>query len=129
MLPLGLLLLKPLIYIAVMALGAWRWGAALQHKQLRVILGGLARFALGAVVGIPAGLFLRGIFNEDTGAAFYALFFTLRFLLWLLVLRIAFLKAPLGEVLGLAAAGAVINAGLDLALPDSLMGMFYINFC
>ena len=126
---LGLLLLKLLIYIGVMALGAWRWGATIQNKPLRVLLGGLARFALGALVGIPTGLFLRGIFNEDTGAAFYAFFFTLRFLLWLLVLRIAFLKAPPGEVLGLAAAGAMINAGLDLALPDSLMGMFYINFC
>lgn len=126
---LGLLVLKLLIYLGVMALGAWRWGATIQHKRLRIVLGGLARFGLGALVGIPAGLMLRGAFNEDTGAAFYAIFFTLRFLLWLLVLRIAFLKAPLLEILGLAAAGALINAGLDLALPDSLMGVFYINFC
>jgi hypothetical protein len=126
---LAVLILKPLLYIAVMAFGARRWAAGIQNNLLRIILGGLARFALGAVVGIPLGIFLRQIFNEDAGAAFYAIFFTVRFLLWLLVLRLAFLKAPMAEVLGLAAVGAVMNLGLDLALPDTLMGLFRINFC
>jgi hypothetical protein len=35
----------------------------------------------------------------------------------------------MAEVLGLAAVGAVMNLGLDLALPDTLMGLFRINFC
>src|SRR4051794_24674752 len=114
---LAVLILKPLIYIAVMALGAHRWAAGIQKNLLRILLGGLSRFALGAIVGIPLGLFLRDTFNEEASAAFYAIFFTVRFLLWLLVLRIAFRKAPLAEVLGLAAAGAVVNLALDLALP------------
>ncbi len=126
---LGLLLLKVLVYLGVVAIGAWRWGATLPNKALRVFLAGLARFALGAIVGIPAGLILRGFFHGDTAAGFYALFFTLRFLLWLLVLRVAFLEAPMHEVVGLALAGAVVNAALDLALPDTLVDAFRINFC
>jgi hypothetical protein len=59
---LGLLVLKLLIYTGVLAIGAWPWGATLQHRRLRILLGGLARFALGALVGIPAGLILRGAF-------------------------------------------------------------------
>ena len=125
----GFFVLKLFVYFGVVALGAWRWGAALQRKPLRVFLGGLARFALGAVVGIPAGFILRGVVGSSGSFGFYALYFTLRFLIWLLVLRIAFLKAPIGEVAGLALAGAALNAGLDLALPDSLQGMFSFNIC
>jgi hypothetical protein len=125
----ALLVVKLLLYFGVMALGVRRWGATLQRKSLRILLGGLARFALGAVVGIPAGLILRGQLESGAGIGFYALYFTLRFLLWLLVLRVAFLKAPIREVLAFAAAGALVNAVLDLALPESLMDMFYIRIC
>jgi hypothetical protein len=125
----GFFFLKLLLYFGVVALGAFRWGAALRRKPLRILLGGLARFALGFVVGIPAGFILRGVLGSDGHFGFYALYFTLRFLLWLLVLRIAFLKAPIAEVVGLAAAAAVMNAGLDLALPDSLQQMFSVNMC
>ncbi|MEP7124835.1 MAG: hypothetical protein ABJE95_28160 [Byssovorax sp.] len=125
----ALFAVKLVVYVGVLGVAAWRWGAALKGKWPRILLGGLARFALGAIVGIPAGLILRDQLGSGGGFAFYALYFTLRFLLWLLVLRVAFLEAPLGEVAGLATAGAVLNAGLDLALPDSLMSMFYINLC
>jgi hypothetical protein len=37
--------------------------------------------------------------------------------------------APLREVAALSAAGALANAALDLALPSSLMEMFYIRMC
>jgi hypothetical protein len=126
---LGLFVVKLLLYFGVVAAGSFRWGATLERKQLRIFLGGLARFALGGVVGIPAGFILRGVFGSDGSFGFYALYFTLRFLLWLVVLRIAFLKAPIGEVAGLALAGAALNAGLDLALPDSLQQMFSFNIC
>ena len=125
----GFFLLKLVLYFGVVALGAFRWGAGLRLKPLRVLLGGLARFALGALVGIPAGLVLRDVLGSGGHFAFYALYFTLRFLLWLVVLRVAFLKAPLGEVVGLALAAAVMNAALDLALPDSLQQMFRVNMC
>jgi hypothetical protein len=126
---LGLFVVKLLLYFGVVAVGSFRWGATLERKQLRIFLGGLARFGLGAVVGIPAGFLLRGVLGSDGSFAFYALYFTLRFLLWLVVLRIAFLKAPFAEVAGLALAGAALNAGLDIALPDSLMEMFYLRIC
>ncbi len=124
-----LLAVKPIVYFGVMDLCTRRWAAKSRHKELRVILGGLARLILGAVVGIPVGLGLRGYFDDGHGAAFYAIFFALRFALWLLVLRIAFLKAPFREVAAAAAASTLINAALDLALPESLMDAFYINFC
>jgi hypothetical protein len=124
-----LLALKALVYFGVLALGVRRWGATLANKRRRVILGGLARFALGWIVGIPAGLLVRGWLPYDSQVAFYGIFFAIRFLLWLLVLRVAFRKAPLGEVAGLAAAGTLVNAALDLALPDSLFGMFRLNMC
>jgi hypothetical protein len=126
---LGLVVVKLLLYFGVVAVGAFRWGATVERRKLRILLGGLARFALGGVVGIPAGFLLRGVFGSDGSFGFYALYFTLRFLIWLLVLRVAFLKAPIGEVAGLAVAGAVLNAGLDLALPDSLQQMFSFNIC
>ncbi len=124
-------ILKLVIYPGVAAVGAWRWGAGLGHRWLRAILGGLARFALGVLVGVPAGLLLRDPLRSDGGggAKFYLVFFTLRFLLWLLVLRVAFPKAPLREVLGLAAAGTLLNAALDLALGEPLYDAFRINFC
>jgi hypothetical protein len=122
---------KLLLYPGVAAVGAWRWGAALRFRWLRAILGGLARFALGLLVGVPAGLLLHDPLRNDGGggATFYVVFFTLRFLLWLLVLRVAFLKAPWREVAALAAAGTLLNAALDFALPDSLYEMFRVNFC
>jgi hypothetical protein len=123
------LLLKLVLYPGIVAVGAWRWGAALQYRWLRAILGGLARFALGALVGFPAGLMLHNALHGEGGAPFYIVFFTLRFLLWLLVLRVAFLKAPLREIIGLAAAGTLVNAALDLAWPEFLYEMFRINFC
>lgn len=124
-----LLVLKALVYFGVMAVGARRWEATLANRRRRVILGGLGRVALGWIVGIPAGLLLRGWLQYDAQVTFYGLFFGLRFLLWLLVLRVAFLKAPLREVLGLAASGTLANAALDLMLPDSLFGMFRLNMC
>ena len=83
------------------------------------------------LVGVPAGILLRDPLRSDGGggATFYLVFFTLRFLLWLLVLRVAFPKAPLREVLGLAAAGTLLNAALDLALGEPLYDAFRINFC
>jgi hypothetical protein len=125
----GWIVLKAFVYFGVVALGAKRWGATLNREWLRVLLAGLSRFALGWIVGIPAGFLLRDRLSSGNPAGFYALYFTLRFLLWLLVLRVAFLKAPIREVVGLAALGALVNAALDVALPESLFEAFYVNFC
>ena len=46
-----------------------------------------------------------------------------------LVLRIAFRKAPIREVIGLAAIGTLANAALDRALPNPVDTMFDISFC
>lgn len=125
----GLLLLKALVYFGVAVLGAWRWSGGAPKKWGRAALAATARMALGVVVGVPVGFFLRATHAGEGSAPFYLGFFALRFALWLLVFRIAFMKAPGREVMGLAAIGAVVNAVLDMALTEGLYGAFDIHFC
>ncbi len=125
----GLVVIKAFVYFAIVAVGGFRWGATTKHTWLRVFLASAARGALGWVVCIPAGFILGSIFGHDVALGFYVAFFALRFVLWLVTLRVPFMKAPIREVIALAALGTLINALLDLALPDSLIESFRINFC